>query len=320
MRKPLPPFVTLSQDGRVIAYTEDTALYVVNVEDGMGTTYPLLHGVQRVALSPYGSVGIVSGYDKISLFRHQAEATWLATRTIPAPLFRSVISEDCLVVGAYVNDKNQTHLFVWESEKLIPMFFRETESIGQVAPYHIRLNDKTRQVLAWGVEGKSAFSGEGKPFVRLLSITTEGIETQWAGEGMPFERRGFLYPLKNDELGIYNLETLVMMPSTIQSNDVPSAKTQYTFNNLERVAISPKGNYIVWLWNDAVDTSHLRVADLATGNITTETAFNHLGHFPMIAVNDEGQASLSYSENPNRVLAFMVKDNELVKQIDIDTN
>jgi hypothetical protein len=315
MRKPLPPFVLLSQDGSVAAYQTDTELHLVNIEDEIVTRLPLPHGAKTLALSPHASVGIVAGYEKLSLFRYKPEALWLGTVTIPAPLYRVAVGEDCLVAATLAFSEAQSTLCIWRGEQLDPILSGQGEPLGMVAPYHIRLDEKTNHILLWGLTGRGAFSGDGEPFVRLFSVTQNSVKRQWAGEQMPFKRRGFLFPLQDGGLGIYDREKLIVLPLDIHThNMLPVA--EYAFNNLERVAISPNGTYIVWLWHDAQERYHLCTAQLDTGAVLNEITFDHLGHFPMIAIDNDGHASLTFSEKPDRILAFIVEENQLVKHID----
>lgn len=316
MRKPLPPFVRLSQDGHTAIYHTDNKLHLLHVTDGTVSTLPLPHEAKIMALSPHATLGAIAGYTQLSLFRLTPTVEWLATVNTPAALYRLAVGDNHLVVGTPAFNEAQSTLCIWRWARLIPSFIENGAVLGELAPYHLRLDEENNRILLWGLAGRGAFSGGGDPFVRLFNITEDDLQLQWSGEHMPFKRRGFLFPLLEGQFGIYNREKLVLMPQDINPSQAVQPSAEYNFGDLETVAASPQGSYLAWYWNED-GLYHIRTARLDTGAIIKEAIFDNLGYFPALAVDDMGHTTLAFSEKPNRILIFTVEAGQLVQQVDI---
>jgi hypothetical protein len=314
MRKPLPPLAVLSQDGRVAACGSGTAVDLVETRDGSVSTVHLPHQARVMAFSPYAGLFAVAGSGQLSLLKGQAPFSLLATVSAPAPLFRLVVGEEGLVVGATQFQEVKSTLCVWRGEQMQPSFSGAGQELGTVAPFGLQLDELRKRVVVWGLSGTDAYSGSGEPFVRLLALSEIGVETLWTGEDMPFQPEGFLLPLAEGRLGLYDWQRLVAVSTDIHPGQPLES---YDFEELETVATSPDGTLLAWLWStweDERDIYHIQVARLADSNLMAEVTFEYLGRFPALAVDDVGCATLVFSEMPNRVLTFTLDDGQLTER------
>jgi hypothetical protein len=311
MRRPIPPVATLNQNGNVLAYRIEQTLHLVELESGSETTVPLPHVSERIALSPYGLVGVLAGDGYLTRFRYEADVTLDAPLTLAAPLFRAAVGDDGRVGGILQADEASAALGVWQGDPLLPVLGEDGTALGQVAAYHIRLDEQRQRVLVWGLAGAKAHAGEGLPYVRLFVMAGKQAEVRWDGEDMPFTRRGFLYPLPDGAIGIYDRDRVAVMPINEHGAVQTAPLVEHTLHNLERVAFSPNGQFITWLWSDDDNIHHLHTADFNTGRPAQATTFDHLGRFPSLAVSDAGRATLVYSEPPDRVYAYFAHDDGL---------
>lgn len=316
MRIPTPPFPILSANGEYIAVPNQHELTLIKVEDGAANTNQLPFHVFNVAFSPSATQAVVSGSEQIVFFKPQPAFTPGAKATIPAPLFRMTLGENGVLVGAAKFNDSKTNLCVWHGEQLQPAFSGEGYALGSVAPYHLRLNRPGTRVLVAGASGRGAYSGEAKRFVGLVNLSQDHIDVVWKGEGVPFQPNGFLYPLAEDRLGIYQRDELAIMSLKVEANSASVEEiTRYPFTNLETLVVSPAGNYVAWIWGTGPDaTSHVQVAQLSDGKIVDEGTIDNLSYFPSIAVNNAGRVTLAYSEKPNRVLALTLENGQFTQR------
>jgi hypothetical protein len=170
---------------------------------------------------------------------------------------------------------------------------------------------------------EAAFYGAGQPFVRLISLEAgASLRQLWAGEGAPAEPNGFLLPLVGGQLGAYSRDRLVVFSPAAESAGLWQPVSSYDWGDLETVVASPAGTYLAWLWSSwdgQRDHHHLRVAELA-GRLVDEVSFAVLGEFPALAVDNQGQATLVFSADKNRIIALTLEQGRLVKRADITFN
>lgn len=317
MRKSSPPFVVLSKNGNMAATMQGTLLHLITIQNSTVTTLQLAHEGRVVALSPQGVFCVVADHNWLSLLRCGPKPTLLATVPLPARMFRVSVGDKGLVAGALNFSTAHNTLYLWRGTHLIPLLPGDGEALGEVAPYHLLLDETTNRVLVWGLIGPGAYSGEGERFVRLFELTTTGLQTLWKGEGIPAQTNGFLMPLARGNLGVYDREQLSILPAITESGQTIVPLTTYTLGNLEKTATSPDGTHLVWLWSNDLQHYQIRVIQLNDATVITDASIDTIGWFPAIAVNNQGQATLIYSEKPHRVLAFMVENNQLMCHTDV---
>lgn len=312
MQIPTPPFPILSANGEFIAVPNQQELTLIEVASGTATTRQLPFHISSVAFSPSAKQAVASGSKQILAFAPQSAFTLGSVAAIPAPLFRMTLADDGVLVGAAKFSDAKTNLCVWHGPQLTPAFSGEGYPLGSVAPYHLRLDSQSKRVLVAGASGRSAYSGGAKLFAGLVNLSPEHIAVVWKGDNLPFQPHGFLYPLADDTLGIYQRNQLVIVALKVEGNSTAVAEVaHYAFTDLETVVASPDGNYVAWLWGSHPNAaSHIRVGKLSDGTIVDEATIEALDYFPSIAVNNAGRVTLTYSQKPNQVLASTLENGQ----------
>ena len=332
MRIELSPQAILSGDGYIAAVAQPNALILLDTRTGFIQRLPLPHAGSLIAFDPRTSLFVVAGDKHLSLFQAGQPPQLLATVASPARLYR-LAAGDGLVVGvAAFDDRETSQLFAWRGAQLAPLFGETGQSLGPAALDGLQVDGQRQGAVYWGLQARShllaegqppfvgfeaAFYGEGQPFVRLVSLEAGGSLRQlWAGEGAPAEPNGFLLPLAGGQLGAYSRESLVVLAPEAGATGSWHPIRRYDWGDLETVAASPNGTYLAWLWSSwdgQRDRHHLRVAGLA-GNVFDEATFEELGDFPAIAVDNQGQATLVFSADKNRLIALILEQGRLVKR------
>ncbi len=318
MRKPLPPFPFLSQDGRLVACLSENELTLLNTQDRSATRLHLPHEGLHVAFAPRTSLLAVAGYSQVSLLAGQPPYELRATAETPAPLFRLALADEGWLVGAANFDERETNLCSWRGEKLQPSFTGAGEPLGRVAPFQLYLDAPRQRVLLSGRAGYGAYSGGGERFTQLLALSSAGAQVIWRGEGLPFEPDGYVFPLAEGRLGIFQRSSLLELSFSPAATAPQVVLSHPMFTELETLVASPGGNYLAWLWGVGPgDTAHLRTARLTDNAPVGEAAFDNLGYFPSIAIDDEGQTILVFSELPNRILVLALEQGQLFKRAEL---
>lgn len=310
---PTPPFPILSPNGDFIAVPNQRELTLIEVASKSATTHQLSFHISNVAFSPSSALAVLCGSQRIISFRPKPTFTPIAEATIPAPLFRMSLGANDVLIGAAKFSDNKTNLCVWHGDQLEPAFSGEGFPLGSVAPYYLYFNSQNNRVLLAGASGRNPYSGEAKPFAGMLNLNSDSIQVVWKGADLPFQPNGFLYPLLNDSLGIYQRDQLAILALNVDGTTTSVNQTAlYPFTNLETVVASPDGNYAAWFWGNNPDApSHIRVAKLSDGTVVDEATINSLNYFPSIAVNNSGRVTLTYSQRPNQVIALTLENGKV---------
>ncbi len=322
MRIEPSPQAILSGDGYIAAMVQPNALILLDTRTGFVQRLPLPHAGSLMAFGPRASLFVVAGDKHLSLFQGGQSPQLLATVASPARLYR-LAAGDGLVVGvAAFDDRETSQLFAWRGAQLTALFGQTGRSLGPVALDGLLVDGPANRALYWGLQSnemgfEAAFYGEGQPFVRLVSLEVGGpLRQLWAGEGAPAEPNGFLLPLAGGQLGAYSRESLVVLAPEAGATGSWYPIRRYDWGDLETVAASPNGAYLAWLWSSwdgQRDRHHLRVAGLA-GDVFDEATFEELGDFPAIAVDNQGQATLVFSADKNRLIALVLEQGRLIKR------
>ncbi len=316
MRIPNPPYPSVSADGQCVAALNRQALTLIRVDAGAAETLSLPFRGISVAFSPSAAQAAVSGSGQIALFNVRPAWALCGQAPTPAPLFRQALGEGGVVVGAAKFGETQTNLCVWRGAQLQPAFSGEGYALGSVAPYALRLNRHNDRVLVAGASGRGAYSGGGRRFAGLVQLGQDRIDVVWKGAGLPVEPDGYLYPLAEDRLGLYQRNELRVVALRTAADEVAvESVARYAFADLETVVASPDGNHVAWIWGTGPGSlTRVRAARLSDGTVVDEGRLENVGYFPAIAVNDVGRVTLVYSEPPDRLFVLTLEQGQFVRR------
>lgn len=313
--KPTAPLPIVNKSGGLVMTMETTTnrfVVLINSRTGSRHKLHLPHPTRQVAASPAGTYIIAAGWEQLSLIQAEPPYTVLATVPISTYLSWVTVTDEALVVGvAHFGDLHST-LCVWQGETLQAGFEGEGNPLGAVAIHGLQVHGN--QAVLWGVAGRTAQSGLGEPFVKVVRFAELGSQVVWGGEGLPFDAHGFVWPLGDGLLGAYEWERLVGLlmadPAGTLTLDLPQ-------ENLESVVGSPQGTHVAWYqaeWTpNEGDTIHLRVLRLADQAIVAHAIFKERGQFPVLAVDDEGQATFAHGTYPNSLDVYQVEGGGLTR-------
>jgi hypothetical protein len=171
--------------------------------------------------------------------------------------------------------------------------------MGALAVYRLHVDETRGRILVAGVTGAQALSGEGKPFTGIFGLAPD-YPLLWKGEGLPFQPHGYLYPLHKGALAITQRDRL----ARLTLNNLPDVQVvdDHAFATpLERVALSPDGAMLAWMWAGEGDEMFLRAADVQSETPIVGVAFALNGNFPALAVDDDGTATVVAGARPDQM-------------------
>ena len=87
-----PPQPVLNSDGSLAAFTWRDELHLLNIGDGARLAFRLPHRANRLAFAPDGSLFVVAGEERLSLFQGYQVCQLLATVKTP-PLYRLALGQ-----------------------------------------------------------------------------------------------------------------------------------------------------------------------------------------------------------------------------------
>jgi hypothetical protein len=321
LSKQIAPAPVLSADGRYAAFVRGVEMDLIDIESASMQTIILPHDGQLVMFSPHAERFGVVGSGQLSIFQHTPDSRVLSTLSIPAALTRLAVGEHNLIVGTTVLNGLRTVLSVWHGETFTSAFAGDGMSLGELDVGGVYLDDARSRVILWGKQNLKLPLEKRESFAQLLEFTATDMEVIWDKEDLSLPLNGYMLPLRNGSLGAYNRDQLVILaPSNAPDSPWRPMQT-YDLGNLERAVASPDGSFIAHLWSSwdgKQDHFKLRVVRLADGSIFQESAFDALGQFVVWAVDDTGQATLAYSEWPDRIVILRLQQGQIRKQADFE--
>lgn len=312
MITPSPPFPVLSADGNALLVL-DGATAVLWRRDGQTRRMALPFVADRAALSPGGRFLAVGGSEQVAVLPvddgPMEDGDWPTEGVrlpVAHPVFRLAVGDDGSAVAALSQERQTSSLLCWPNprEMAAPM----QAELGQCAAYHLawspQSGDRAGHLLVWGLAGPRAFAGAGRHFARLLEWSEALPGLLWSAESLVRPARGYLFPPGAQWLGVNWREHLEVYPLSALP-PAPPAQT-HSLAHLEQVAASLGGKHVAWLWSEEARAGqslhHLRVASLPDGREIDRADFEQLGHFPTLAVDDNGRATLAYGLHDERVV------------------
>ncbi len=315
MRLPHAPVPTLSPTGHLVAtayagtlglvHTGDLTRRDVQVpEDGSAVAFAA--NDQRVAIHADGRLAVTE----------VGASKWRAAGSVEyrGAIFRAALGEKVLV-AAIRTGEHAMNLGAWrvDGDRLEPLGAAEGLALGASAVHHLHLDEANGRVLIGGISGRGAFSGDGTPFTGIVELTPD-LPLIWKGDGLPFRPEGYLYPLAQGHLAITQRNRFAQ----VDLSDLPVVRVLSDVEwdtPLERVALSPNGKQIAWMWAGDESEMHLRVARLGESGPDSELSsgahFELAGNFPALAVDDDGVATAVAGQRPNQLLVVHVRGNKV---------
>lgn len=301
MRLPHAPAPLLSPTGRLAAasygrtlglvHTGDLTRRDLEVPDG-GRAVAFAADDQRVALLADGRLAVTN----------MRAPKWDETASVACPgaIYRAALGKKVLVAAIRTGDHTM-NLGAWRISEagLEPMGAAEGLALGASAIYHLHLDEANDRVLLGGISGRGAFEGDGKPFTGIVELSSD-LPLIWKGGGLPFRPEAYLYPLDGGQLAIAQRNRL----ARIDLSGLPNVKVVSDVEwetPLERVALSPDGKTIAWMWAEEGDVMQLRTAKASNGKTLSKAQFELAGNFPALAVDDDGVATAVAGQRPDLV-------------------
>ncbi len=297
MRIPNAPAPVLSPSGRLAAVVEADQLALIVTRSGQRRDIALPATSGGVAFASDDTHVAVAAGARAAILRADVTEWPAQSVALHGSLFRWVLGRTTLV-AIMRSGTRATQLCAWQLEAgaLTPIGPPEGLALGTLAVYHMALDEVRGRVLIGGITGSGAYSGDGKPFTGIVGLTPD-LPVLWKGEGLPFQPHGYLYPLHGGGLAVTQRDRL----ARLALNALPEAQVvdDHAFATpLERVALSPDGRMMAWMWAGDGDAMFLRAADVISETPIVGVSFALEGNFPALAVDDDGIATVVAGARP----------------------
>jgi hypothetical protein len=330
----------LSPNGRFSGLLLGEKLWLLDTVTAYSTELELPHSANLIAFAPAAEHFVISGEAQISLFNSGSPPQLLGTRPTITNLYRLALGPGGWVAGVISLDKAECScLLAWQGEGLAPLWPGQGQSLGPVYIEELLLDGRPELVLLWGFEApeheynlgdrvmkqhnfQAAFQGTGRRFAGLYHLAKNGLQPVWNIEAsLLAEANGFLMPSSQGTIGIYDQEKLqIWAEGEIPYPDWRLLKT-YRLNKTTRLlAVSPSGKYLARLWGEVRKQQavyHLQIIDLAPPTASdrgpAQFELHELGAFPVLAVNDEGSATLAYGKKPESLVVLQLRNGDPAK-------
>lgn len=314
MRHPVPPFCTVAATGAVVVWEFEHRAGILELDNGASTHDLPSDDVVLTSVSPSGAFVAVGSPTTLTLYDRDSGWTQRAEHKIGEPLFRLAVDDSGVVVGVTAHEDGAASRAV-----LVEVDRVEDQPLGDdVTVFTIRLDAGRRRVLLAGQHGQGSFNGSGEPFVRLFEWgdTDAPWNVLWDGPPPVDAPNGWLMPLAFGDIGVHDLDRLVVVSPDTHPDDVGSPVDTLDLAHLETVAVSPSGGQISWFWRGDGDVVHVRSARLADGTVTEHPDLSDIDAFPAVAIADDGCVTLVDAVRPNTVRVRQLRDG-VVDTIDI---
>ena len=314
MRLPAAPAPVLSPTGHHAAIVEDARAALVDLSSGRRVDLDLPATGSGAAFAPDDRRVALGAAREVALVAVD-NPTWPAAGNahLPGSLFRMALGNETLVAVVRTGTRNMS-LCAWrtEGEALTPLGDPAGLDMGALAVYHLHVDEARERILVGGITGAQALSGDGKPFTGIFGLAPD-YPLLWKGEGLPFEPHGYLFPLHNGGLAVTQRDRWARL--TLDALPAVQVVDDHAFETpLERVALSPDGHMLEWMWAGDGDDMLLRVADVLSETPIVDVAFTLDGNFPALAVDDDGTATVVAGARPDQMLIVTAAPGRDVKQ------
>lgn len=313
----LPPRATLSQNGERVAYVDGARLLIIHASTGQIRSEQLPHQASQLAFSPDARLIAAANHETLSLFDVEGGLRLLGQARLPAKPYRLTTSADGTTIASFVYNDEEGVVGVWQGTDLAPMLGVGGHSLGGILPDSVWLDAPHRRFLIWGQQGKGAFSGTGKPYIRLFDYSEGNLREVWDGRTLTFAPNGFVMPLTAATFAVYDRSQISIHTSA--APETPAAT--YRFDEMEKLVCSPDGQRIAWLWNTSeANRITYRLASLRPGTDPSPAvlSFDHMGAFEKFAIADSGAITLVYGKEPKFIHLFQSSGGQLISTGPID--
>ncbi len=241
----------LSQSGQFAAVIEGVQAAIVTTATGKRVDVALpASGGGAAFVSDDKHVAICAGGEVDLLSTKAPKWPSKGVAELAGGLFRLALVERFLV--AVIRGGGRTmSLFAWRIEEgaFVPMGEPADLDMGALAVYHLHVDEARGRVLVAGITGAQALSGDGKPFPGIFGLAPD-YPLLWKGKGLPFQPHAYLYPLHKGALAITQRDRLARL--TLADLSKVQVVDDHPFETpLERVALSPDGHMLAWMWAGA---------------------------------------------------------------------
>ncbi len=313
MRLPNAPAPILSPSGAQAAVVQDNVLALIDTATGARRDIALPAHGSGVAFAPDDARLAVAAGNAVALLRVGASALAQVRAALPGALFRWVLGREVLV-AVLRSGERESVLCAWrvgDDDSLTPLGPPDGLALGALAVYHMALDEARGRVLLGGVRGRGAYSGDGTPFTGSVGLTPD-LPVLWKGEGLPFTPHAYLYPLEDGDLVITQRDRMARL-SLNALPDVEVVDERAFDTPLERVALSPNGRLLAWMWAGEGDAMNLHVAHVAGLQPVASGRFTLAGNFPALAVDDAGTATIVAGARPDQMLVVRISAGQGVR-------